>query len=79
MTADYKEGKLFSDNGTYIALLDYQNPETLEIELPETIEIGGETSQFFFEDKYLQWSSESDGDLRDLAGPNGGFDGYKKE
>jgi hypothetical protein len=79
MTAEYKDGKLYSDNGTYIALLDYQDPETLEIELPETIEIGGETSQFFFENGYLQWSSESGGDLRDFVGPNGGFDGYERE
>lgn len=79
MTAEYKDEALHSNNGTLIELLDYQNPDTLDIELPETIEVGGDTSRFFFENGYLQWDSEQSGDLRDFAGPDGGFEGYEKK
>lgn len=79
MTAEYKDSKLYSNNGTQIELLDYQNPDTLEIELPETIEINGEISEFFFENGYLQWVSEIRGDLKDSIAPVKGFEGYEKE
>lgn len=65
MTAEYDDGVLTSHNGTHIYYFDYENPDTLEIVLPETVESGNETTQFFFEDGYLQWTTETYGDLRD--------------
>lgn len=79
MTATYKDGKLYSENATQIEVLDYENPDTLEIELPETIKSGEEISQFFFEDGYLQWISELRSDFRDVESPAGDFEGYEKE
>lgn len=78
MTAEYKDGKLYSHNGTQINFLDYENTNTLEIELPNTVEMGNEKSQFFFENGYLQWNSEITGDVRDIPGTVGGFEGYEK-
>lgn len=81
MTAEYDDGVLTSHNGTHIYYFDYENPDTLEIVLPETVESGNETTQFFFEDGYLQWTTESFGDLRDndVQGMGGEFSGYAKE
>lgn len=81
MTAEYDDGVLTSHNGTHIYYFDYENPDTLEIVLPETVESGNETTQFFFEDGYLQWTTETYGDLRDneVQGMGGEFSGYTKE
>lgn len=79
MTAEYRDGRLHSNNGTQIEVMDYQNPDTLETELPDVIEEGGEISQFFFEDGYLQWDSELRGDFRDTLVSYGSFDGYEKK
>ena len=81
MTAEYDDGVLTSHNGTHIYYFDYENPDTLEIVLPETVESGNETTQSFFEDGYLQWTTETYGDLRDneVQGMGGEFSGYTKE
>lgn len=81
MTAEYEDGILTSHNGTHIYYFDYEDPDTLEIVLPETVESGNETTQFFFEDGYLQWTTETYGDLRDndVQGIAGEFSGYTKE
>lgn len=81
MTATFKDGKLYSTNGVHIDLLEYVNQATLEVELPETIEPGEVTSEFFIENNRLQWISYA-GDLRDaLQGTEeeGAFKGYQKE
>lgn len=81
MTAEYDDGVLTSHNGTHIYYFDYENPDTLEIVFPETVESGNETTQFFFEDGYLQWTTETYGDLRDneVQDMGGEFSGYTKE
>lgn len=79
MTAEYKDGKLHSENGTQINLVDYDNPDTLQVELPETVAAGNEVAQFFFEDGYLQWISEDRENETKYLLPDEYFKGYEKE
>lgn len=71
MTAEYKDGKLYSNNGTQIEFTDYHNPNT--------IVVGKESSQFYFDNGYLQWFSELRGDFNDSSVRGASIEGYKKE
>lgn len=79
MTAEYKDGKLYSNNGTQIEFTNYEDPNTFEINLPDTIEVGEESSQFSFNNGYLQWVSEVRGDLNDSSVRGVSIEGYEKE
>jgi len=79
MTAEYKDGKLYSNNGTQIEFTDYYDPDTFEINLPDRIEVGEESSQFYFNNGYLQWFSELRGDMNDSSVRGASIEGYEKE
>lgn len=79
MTAEYKDGKLYSNNGTQIEFTDYEDPITFEVNLPDTIEVGEESSQFYFNNGYLQWFSEFRGDFNDSSVRGASIEGYEKE
>lgn len=79
MTAEYKNGRLHSNNGTQVEFSDYASSSTMEVELPETVAAGDETSQFFFENGNLQWFSELRGDFSDYLPEGIEFPGYTKE
>ena len=73
LTAEYKDGKLFSENLTIIDYQEYDviiTPDGEEGEFPETVAAGDGKIEFYFKDGYLQSNFEETSEH---------FYGYDKE